>query len=396
MPTETAPETETPQAQESIFQGAETRFEDALNAAQAAKDAAAAPESKPKVDAPAKVEAKKAESPDIPEALLGGEKPAEKTPEPSEIDKVLAQDEPSRGKGQWKLVKEHAAKLSAELAQRTKELEEARASTPKADRAEIDEELKTHRAQVEQLQVALEKAAFERSPRYQAFIEREKGNIESAKGYLDGSEIDGGVVDIAAGQKPAQRLKTLRDADMDAETIAAVMPYLAQADSIRGDREKALAGHKEETAREAATQAQQREQAETRDREQQSALFKKIGTDLGSKFAPLQKVEGHDAWNKQVDATLARAEQLYMGGNSDEDVAASAYKAAAFETLNGLYVKVIERNKALNEQVAKLTAQQPDGGTARRDGATPRDPSQPFSYDDAAADFERQLAAVRQ
>lgn len=332
---------------------------------------------------------------DFPEELLGGEK---KVPEKKEEDDIPTPEFRSPEKRKhWDQLKGRFVETRTKLEAAEARLKELEAKSQSVDSTKYEEELKTERQRRAEMEEKLERTAFTQSPKYQGYVEREKGTLEAAKGYLDGSEINPRIIDLAAEQKPADRLKTLTEANMDATTIAAIMPYLAQADSIRSDREKALASYKEEMAQDAAAQAQQQTAAEARDREQQSAIFQKVNADVAKKYPVFQKVDGHDKWNAVVDKMNADAKSFWEGGHSDEELAEVAHKAAGYEPLFRLYTAVLEQSKELRAQISKLTAQQPQVNGSAKDGRQSVDPNAPVDFDSQSrAIAEAAFANARQ
>lgn len=374
---------ETPD-QSQFYNDAGARFEEGVKAAESkvTEKAAAAPQ-KP-------AEAPKPETgADIPDEVLTGEKAVKKEEVEEDIPTPEFRKPETRKhwddlKGRYVATKTKLQTAEARLADLEK-----RASAP-VDTSKFEEELKTYRSRTSELEAALEKAAFQESPRYKGFLEKEQTNVETAKGVIDGSEVDASVIDTAAAQKPAQRIKTLKEAGLEPEQIAAILPYLAQNDLIRKDREKALEGYKDELARENAAQAQRQEQARAQQKEKDGQTFKKVLDFAAEKFMPFRRVEGADAWNAEVEKSIERARAIFEGGElPDDDIAMVAFKAAGFETQQGIIVKLQGRLKELQTRVSELTAAQPDLKGGNKDGRQNQtvDPDAPFSYDEAGERF---------
>lgn len=329
-------------------------------------------------------------APEIPDEVLTGQKTGKPKEDEDDIPTPEFRKPETRKhwddlKGRYTVAKTKLQTAEARLAELEKKAGQA------ADSSKYDEQIKAAENRIKELETTIERTAFQESPRYKGLLAKENGSIEAAKGYLDGMDIPKRVIDIAASQSGADRLKTLKEAGADAETIAAVMPYLAHADTIRAEREAALAGYKEEHAREMAAEAQRREAETAQQKEKDATIFKGALDFAAKEFFPFRKVEGHDAWNAEVEKTIERARAIFEGGDlPDADVAMVAIRAAGYEVQQGIIGRLQNRLKELQTENATLKAAQPDIHGKNKDGRQNQtnDPNSPYSFESAGERFE--------
>lgn len=359
-------------------------------------------ETKTGTPTPEKVEPVKAEAtkiePDFPEQLLTGEKPAPKT-ESAPEDDVLKAEPPSnlskKGAADWVKLRDAAAKKATEIETLRKELELVKAQpVTKPDEATIAE-LTAAKERLSELEQNLERASFERSTKFQAFVTSEKANIDGAKSFLegakdaDGVDIDASVIDRAAALTGVKRLEVLRKAGLDSETIAAVAPYLTAVDGINRQKAESLANHKQTAAQWEAQAQAQAEQVRAREKAEEDRVFKEVGLEVSSKFEPFQKVEGHEKWNAQVDSLNAEAEEFFNGNVPLKRLAEIARYGVGAKVIHSMFHSTRAELKSAREEIAKLKAAQPGGGEEAKKDPAAEAKMDPFER--AAAEFERQM-----
>lgn len=343
-----------------------------------------AAEVKPAEAAPTGKPAKEAPKPDaIPEQLVTGEKP--KPTEPSHDD-ILDAEPPAnlseKGKVSWRLMRERSKTIALERDNLRKELETAKASgAPKAEIESIQAEVKAARERAAELEKVIEREAFQQSPRFQQFLTREKAALDAAKGYLEGSEINPNVIDLAAAAKGAQRLKILRDAQMEPDMIAAVAPQLARLDEIQQAKAEALATSKQLAEQWSADEKRAAAERDAAARTEEERVFAQVGAEVAQKFAPFQKIDGHDAWNAGVEQRLADAREFMFGNLPVEKIAEIAYAGVAYKVVDQINATLREKLNAANARLAKYEAAQPGSGNGTGDDK----PAQTFANATEAA-----------
>lgn len=284
--------------------------------------------------------------------------------------------------------KAKVAALQAKLDEMTRKAETAPAGPSK----EHEEALRAASERAAKLEEQLERAAFAESPRFQKFGSEITAELGTAKGYLEGTQISPAVLDLAASQAGQARLKTLRDAGMDSETIAAVGPHLARADAIRRERDGALDSWKTDHAREMEQhQAQQAQQKAALER-QEKEVWDKVAAEMRGKHPAFTKVDGKDKWNALVDQNEKLSEDFAMGRMPLDELFRLGREGVAARTIKLMNDELVVKVNALTEEVGRLRAAQP--GTGHTNTSTT--PAKPMNEtEEHKAAFNRGLEQVR-
>lgn len=339
---------------------------------------------------PAPAETKPAEEPEFPTELMTGE-----TPEPvEEKDEELDAIQPSkkmgdesranfdRLKGIAKTAKQEAARLAKELAA----AKEKPAAAP--DKG-AEEAVKAANARIAELEATLEKANFTFTPKYQKIVAEGEQAIADAKGYLAGTEIPEGIIDAAARATGSKRTAILKEAGMDAETIASVAPYLAQFDRSERERVASLEGSKGWREQQAAQESAMAAAQKARERAEEDQVYNAIGEQVAKAFEPFQIIPGREKWNAQVETLKAEAKEFFNGEMPLEKMAEIAYYGVGAKVIHRMFHAQRAEVKALKQQVAKLTAAQPNGGDRLGDSLNGKVPTTPEELHAArAASFD--------
>lgn len=326
---------------------------------------------------------------EIPEQFLG-EKPAEKAPEADPLDVTPPANISQKASASFNLIKEQAKTFRAERDAIRTELETLKKQPAKSDDTALKAELETLRAQIAERDSVIEISAFERSPRYKEFTAREQQQMTLAKGYLEGTETKPEVLDMAASVKGAQRLKILRDAGVDGETLAAILPHLSSIDTIQAQKGEALANQKVLAQQWESEQKAAQEQQTARQKAEDDRVFATVGEQVSKSMAPYQKVEGNDAWNAQVDHLNAEAREFFDGKMPIERLAEIAYAGLAYKVEAKRSAILGERLKAAKAELAQLKAAQPDAGSTT--GTNTQVSTAGMTVDQMrAAEFERAM-----
>lgn len=230
---------------------------------------------------------------------------------------------------------------------------------------ELEERLKAAEQVAKEREAELERVAFERSPKFQRFIKESDAELASAKAYLEGSEVNPNVIDIASKTVGSKRVALLTESGMDASTIAAVTSHLARVDAINREREAAVENWKETNSQWNAEQVKAAEAKAAAIKANEDKVFAEVGKKVAASLAPFQKVEGNDEWNSAVDQRLQEAQEFFDGKRPlnetsqliYEGIAGRVYKDA-FEDLRTKYNDLVaenERTKASRPGAAATT-----------------------------------------
>jgi hypothetical protein len=356
-------------------------------------DAAPTLKPAPKQDAPP--EQKQDES-IVPPEFTGKPKAEEKKEDPADI---LTAEERAQltaklgGKAQEsfatleKKSRDRIAALQAQLADVQKKVETA----PSGPSKDHEEALKAAVERERMLTEKLERAAFSESPKFQKFGADISAELTAAKAYL-GSDTPQGVIDVAAGLKGMERLKTLRDAGLDAETIAAIGPHLATADRIQRERDSSLESWKVEHTREQETARARQAQEEAARVKQERDVFESVKADITGKLPGFTKVDGHDKWNAKVDENFRMLEDFAMGKGDLKELFKLGAEGVAARTTAFINEELKRTVATLTEENSRLKAAQPGTGHTNTSPAASKPTSEADEY---KASFNNALAQVR-
>ncbi len=249
-------------------------------------------------------EAAPTEEPEFPAEMMGGEKPKVE-PVKDELDDI----QPSAKMGQEsrqnfdklksiaRTAKEEAARVKAEF--------EAHKAKP-AVMAD-SEALKQAHDRIKEMEATLERSNFTMSPKYKAIVTEKNQAIEDAKQYLEGTEIDKSVIDLAARLTGPKRVAALRDAGLDAETIASISPFLAHAD--RKERESATALEQSTSLRQEWEAEQRRRGAQATGKGRRGSGVFRSGRESRSGLCPFSE----SCWRGEVERPSRTAERRGQG-----------------------------------------------------------------------------------
>lgn len=380
-------------AKEEVAGNAQPASTDVAEIVQPAKPAAAAPiQAEPVPAEPAK--------PAIPDDVI-----APPSSEPKKVDETIAAiDAMQLPKGakpeavaSFSTLREKAKEKIAFQETKIRELEEKIGQTTnKADLEALQAKLTASEEKATKIEEDFSRVAFEQSPGFRSrFVDREKAAILGAKSYLEGTEVKPEIIDVAAHVTGKKRLEILRDAGIEGDMLSAIVPYLASYDSIQQDKQVALDNWKGEAARlveenNSKTQAQRARKLAEENGIWESVFHK---TDL----LPLRRSKENAEWDARAEELAGKAKQIFNGEGVPVAVfAETIQKGVAYDAVNKVLERVLDDNKNLKAENAKLKSARPGGVITTGDAApTAPDQSKVDPTERAKATFNQELAAVR-
>jgi hypothetical protein len=352
------------------------------------------PEKKPNTEPPAP----KKDGLVVPQELFDG-KPATVKPDDSiaEIEAmVLPKNAKSEQVASFGKLKEHAKKAIEEKLARITELEGK--ATQGASTAELQAAVEKARAaeeRAQQLEETLNRTAFEKSPKFQSqFTEAETAAIEGAKSYLEGTEINPSLIDLALHSQGSKRLAILRDGGVEAEMIAAIAPYLTNYDNIQREKTRVLDNWKTEAANWQQEETKKNEQTKAQRAAEENRVWSAVVSTAESELLPLRKVDDNAPWNEQTDGIKTEAKRIFNGeGVPLDKLASTITKGVAYDVLDGMFKDVVEQLKTAKAEAAKLKSAHPGGSDAVTKVDAP--PKEETAEERAKREFNAQLAQAR-
>lgn len=262
-----------------------------------------------------------------------------------------------------KLEKAAQTRIAAERAANEalrKELAEAKSGKP-TDTEQLAKEAKEHRERADELQARLERAAYLQSPKYEKFGTEESAELKLAKGFLEGGEVNPAIIEAAAQTQGAHRMKIMRDAGMDSETIAAVSPYLARVDAIRRERDQSVDAWKTERTLDQSRLKTQQDQQEQAQRAQEKAVYDEVMSKAKAMPA-FTRVDGNDKWNALVDQNYKEAEEFAQGRKPLAELFELGFNGVANRTTQLMNQELTKQLNEVRTELSRLKAAQPSVG----------------------------------
>jgi hypothetical protein len=278
---------------------------------------------------------------------------------------------------------DRAAELEAKISTTTspKELEELRgkltAAQEKSDK--IEEEFA--------------KVAFKESPRFKAqFSGQKEAAIEMAKGYLEGTEIKPDIIELAAHATGRKRLDILKDAGLEESTISAILPHLAQVDTVQRNEQAALANWKAEQGKWSEEQAQRQAQEKQKRVEQEEKIWEQVVGKLD--LLPLRKSKDSPEWNARAEQLLAEAKRRFNGEGADlPTFAETVAKGVAYDAQTEVVEHLRGEVTSLRAETARLKSAAPGGAISAGTGdGKPVDTSKMSREEQAKSTFNQEKA----
>jgi hypothetical protein len=283
-----------------------------------------------------------------------------------------------------KLKTKAAAHLQAAL-DRAADLEkQAAAATNKDEVAALQKRAQEAEDRAKQIAEDFEKVNFEQSPKFKAqFADQEKTALDLAKSYLDGTEIKPDIIDLAAHATGRKRLEILKGAGIEDSSISALLPHLANYDTIQRNKQATLANWKNESKQWQQEAQQRSEKAKAARLEQENKVWEQVISSVD--LLPLRKSKDNPEWNGRGEQIVAESKKIFNGDGTDlPTFAETILKGRAYDAQQEVVDHLKGQVASLREENAKLKSAAPGGsiGAGTQDGA-PVDTTK-MSRDDVA------------
>lgn len=293
------------------------------------------------------------------------------TATPQNDDEPPADIKSEAGKANWKMLRARGNEFEAKWKAAQTEIENYKKNPPKPAEPQIPadyEELKKNHAELDEKLKLLD---IERHPKFQKhFGAKLESALTTAKNI--------------GGETLANLLK-LPDSDFKTEQLENVLKSLSplkqtmlgslllDVEKINNERASELNSAKENYAKYISIQEAQQKQQQEYQKQQADRVFTQELEQATKGLPVFQKVEGNDAWNKQVDSAIQNARNIFEGKLPLPDFARASNWAAAAPLLlqdSAAKGKEIETLKA---ELARLKGVQPKPGA----GGDPKEPTVP-------------------
>lgn len=270
---------------------------------------------------------------------------------------------------------EHLQKALDEAADLRKKLESN--ATPAAELEGLRTQLKEANERASGIEERWSKEEFASSPKFRAqFSSREQTAIELAKSYLDGTEVKQDIIDLAAHATGRKRLEILKDAGVEDNVITAIMPHLANYDTVQREKKTALDNWKAESKNWQEEAQRQTEKARAQRTEQENKVWEAVVGKLD--LMPLRKSKDNNEWNARADELLTRAKQIFNGNGADLPVFAETILQGVVGPVKDEIIDHLKEKVAnLTTENEKLKSAAPGGSitAGTGDGAAPPPPA---------------------
>lgn len=273
------------------------------------------------------------------------------------------------------------------------------AATSNADIEKLNEKLKAAELKAAEIEDQWAKASLETSPVFQRqFIARERDALDRAKKFLEGTEVDPRIVEIAANSSGAKRLEILENAGLDTKIVNSIDSRLDRYDEIQKEKQIALENWRGQAAQWQEQQQQAAEAEKAKRSEQENRVFDAVVADLRNSLLPLRKSKD-ESWNAVADQIITEAKEAYNGKGMPLKLISEVFVRGVADK-HGIKDKVIEqlteKNRLLNEENSKLRSAAPGGTITQSTTTAPTKDQSKMSADERAkATFNEQMAAAR-
>jgi hypothetical protein len=301
----------------------------------------------------------------LPDDILN---PETKAPAKSEsIAAIEAMELPDgakpKARADFAKIKATAVEKLSQAESRIQELEtKLSTATTTAEVEGLREKLKAAELKQAEIEDQWAKTSLETSPQFQRqFVAREKAELDSAKAYLEGTEVDPRIVEFAARNHGIKRLNILTEAGLEPSTIAAVEARLSNHDAIQREKNSAVENWRAQGAAWQEEAQRQQEAAQRNNSERQNKVWDTVLSKNVSSLLPLRESKDEN-WNSIRNEILAKAKDAFNGqGIPEPEIADRFQKGFAYDALAGIVDKLVEEIKSVKGENAKLRSAAPGG-----------------------------------
>lgn len=254
----------------------------------------------------------------------------------------------------------------------------------------VQKEIEALRKRADEAEAELERTAYERTPKFrQQYVEPENRLKDSVKGIGKEYGLPESDVEDLMSLKGKRRDDMIEGLDITSAAKQRLITELSHLDRLGAERETELSRSREQL-RSVHEEQQRAAKAESeRARQLEDRIF---GEELEvgkSKLPGFMRVDGNEAWNREVEARIEHAKNFFNGKvHPDPQEALRDMTRLILRGMNGdVQDKILARYKAENakllEQVTKLSAAGPGGGqppSGQGDQNGKHDPGSTFDH----------------
>lgn len=298
----------------------------------------------------------------IPAELLG----IEPRKEQDELDKMLTEEPKGHVKNEHFKKVQTAAKARIEAAQAEKDALAKELADVKGKLNEdfipekVRKQLEDYQVRLKEREEELGKIAVERSPAFkEKFTNRKTSLVNQLTKTAEDLGLDKSVAKQLIHADLKKRVEILDNLELSASGQSYLTSLIQQHDQVDQDEQSFLADWQTQKARMEEEEMAQSTAQKAKMKEEEDRDFQKVLDEMGKSFAPIRKVEGNDAWNKQVDSIIERAKHFYDGNFSNLEFAEIVVAGCGAQQLGAINARLIETNKKLAEENASLKAAGP-------------------------------------
>jgi hypothetical protein len=323
--------------------------------------------------------------------------PPEKKAEPvvaadAEIDELLKSEPPANASASSKA--NHAAMrkglehANARIKELAGQVEKAKTVAVPAD---VQERLTAAETAVKERDALIERVAFQQSPRFQKFVTEGEAELTAAKSYLEGSEINPNVIDVAAHTKGAKRIALLTESGMEPNVVSAVLSNLTRADAINRDRDAAQENWKTTQSDWNAEQTKAQEAKAATAKSNEDKVFTEVGKKVAEDLAPFTTTKGENPeWDAGVDARFKEAQEYFDGKKPLQDTSRLIYEGLAGRVYKDAFEDLRTKYNELVAETGRIKAARPGAASGKTDTTPAASTGNPMK--DAANTFNEMRA----
>lgn len=289
---------------------------------------------------------------------------------------------------------ENLSKAEARVQELETKLSQARSQT---EIDKIQEKLTAAEKRAAEIEDQWAKTSLETSPQFQRqFIAREQAELDSAKSYLEGTEVDPRIIEFAARNQGVKRLNILTEAGLDPAQIAAIEARLSNFDTIQRDKSAAVENWRAQGAAWQEEAQRQQEAMVQKNTERQNKVWDAVLSKNVTNLLPLRESKD-ETWNSLRNEIIERSKDAFNGnGIPEQEIADRFQKGFAYDALEGITNKLVEELKAVRSENAKLKSAAPGGVITQSTTTAPAMDTSKMSREELSKNtFNEQMAKAR-
>lgn len=323
----------------------------------------------------------------IPDEILGIEKKQEEAVD--EWEKLHNEEVKGQVKNEnFKKYKEATGKkisaLTEQMTAREKELQELRSKiNPDFVPEKLTKEMEDLRNKLKEREDLIGKKYVQESREFrERFSEPQTQLLSQLK--KAGEELGFDNAQSLLNMSLKKRVEVLGDSELSVAAQSHLTQILQQHDALEASKEGYLSQWESKRAEMEAQEQQMSTQQKAEMKKMEDETFNKVLDAMASKFSPLKKIEGNEAWNSARDEDIRAAKAMFDGEFTTDQFAEIVLAGFGAKRLHSMFDKAVARVRELTATVNQLQAADPSvNGETGKAKQAPKGDSSRFVHGDS-------------